>query len=56
MHISAHTDVGGREHNEDSYAVERIGERWLLAVADGLGGMRLARSQVSLPSWNSQRA
>jgi len=38
MQVSAHSDRNGREHNEDSYVVERIEERWLLAVADGLGG------------------
>ena len=34
------THPGGREQNEDSYLVVRVGNHFLLAVADGLGGHR----------------
>lgn len=34
--IAAHTDVGGRERNEDAFLIDR--ELGLLVVADGLGG------------------
>ncbi|MCL0087895.1 Stp1/IreP family PP2C-type Ser/Thr phosphatase [Dehalococcoidia bacterium] len=38
MKIASLTDSGKRANNEDSLAVTRFGDIYLLAVADGLGG------------------
>ncbi|MCL0048437.1 hypothetical protein M1N89_00850 [Dehalococcoidia bacterium] len=38
MKIAFLTDIGKRANNEDSLAVKRFGDIYLLAVADGLGG------------------
>ncbi len=41
VEVGSATRVGGREHNEDSVLVERLGDAagaFLLAVADGMGG------------------
>ncbi|MBT9258814.1 MAG: Stp1/IreP family PP2C-type Ser/Thr phosphatase [Clostridiales bacterium] len=41
MKVSACTDVGlWRQRNEDAYLVKRLPGGWVLAVADGIGGMK----------------
>ena len=39
MKVTAYSDVGGRSNNEDVYLVKAVGNRLLLCVADGLGGV-----------------
>ena len=39
MKVTAYSDVGGRSNNEDAYLVKANGNRLLLCVADGLGGI-----------------
>jgi len=38
FNVYARSDAGLRDINEDNYCAERIGEYYVLAVADGLGG------------------
>lgn len=38
LNFSARSDAGLRDINEDSYCAERIGDYYVFAVADGLGG------------------
>ncbi|MDI3270565.1 MAG: Stp1/IreP family PP2C-type Ser/Thr phosphatase [Bacillota bacterium] len=41
MKVSAATDVGlWRQRNEDAYLVKEVAGGWVLAVADGIGGMK----------------
>jgi len=35
---AGHTHVGRRKENQDAIRIERVGESWLAAVADGMGG------------------
>ncbi|MDD4137577.1 MAG: protein phosphatase 2C domain-containing protein [Methanoregula sp.] len=38
MSFYASSEIGLRDNNEDSYCAERIGDYYVFAVADGLGG------------------
>lgn len=39
MKVAAYSDMGGRSNNEDAYLIKTDGNRLLLCVADGLGGV-----------------